>query len=294
VYHLHVYIEKRKMPAVLTAWEEEIIRTVAYYRYMTARDLTNLLVAKTSITWMRGLLADLSGKDDLQTHHYLCRFTLPSHGATRERVYVLGAKGRRLLQEQGIPVSWYFRPNRLKFLSYSYVIHNLILTRAMIAAAVWTKDHPTYFLTEKRICYELAGKVVPDAWLCFEDYTDEGVYQKPVLFEIDRGMENKDQFRAHVRGRINYLQSGEYKRTFYTDYATVAYATTGQTEAYRNTRRKAMCTWIMELLREMRMTEWAGVFRVASIEFANLYDNALFESEVWYRPDSEKAVRLFE
>jgi hypothetical protein len=84
------------MPAVLTAREEEIIRTVAYYRYMTACDLTNLLFAKTSITWMRGLLAELSGKDDLQTHHYLCRFTLPSHGATRERVYVLGAKGRRL------------------------------------------------------------------------------------------------------------------------------------------------------------------------------------------------------
>ena len=54
-----------------------------------------------------------------------------------------------------------------------------------------------------------------------------------------------------------------------------------------------MCTWIMELLREMRMTEWAGVFRVASIEFANLYDNALFEAEVWYRPDSDKAVGLF-
>ena len=68
------------MPAVLTAREEEIIKTVAYYRYMTARDLTNLLFAKTSITWMRGLLAELAGKDDLQTHHYLCRFTLPSHG----------------------------------------------------------------------------------------------------------------------------------------------------------------------------------------------------------------------
>jgi hypothetical protein len=121
-------------------------------------------------------------------------------------------KAGGFLQEQGTPVSWYFRPNRLKFLSYSYVIHNLILTRTMIAAAVWAKDHPTHFLTEKRICYELTGKVVPDPWLCFEDDTDEGVYQKPVLFEIDRGMENKDQFRAHVRGRINYIHPGSIKR----------------------------------------------------------------------------------
>src|SRR5687768_7622159 len=213
------------MPAVLTAREEEIIKTVAYYRYMTARDLTNLLFAKTSITWMRGLLADLSGKDDLQTHHYLCRFTLPSHGATRERVYVVGAKGRRLLREQGTPVSDYFRPNRLKFLSYGYVIHNLILTRTMITAALWAKDHPAFSLTDKRICYELTGKVVPDCWLRFEQQADDGRYVHPIIFEIDRGMENKDQFRAHVRGRINYLQSGEYKKTFDTEYATIVYAT---------------------------------------------------------------------
>jgi hypothetical protein len=50
----------------------------------------------------------------------------------------------------------------------------------------------------------------------------------------------------------------------------------------------------MQLLKEMRMTEWAGVFRVASIEFGTLYDNALFEGEVWHRPDTDKAVRLFE
>jgi hypothetical protein len=50
----------------------------------------------------------------------------------------------------------------------------------------------------------------------------------------------------------------------------------------------------MELLKESRMTDWAGVFRVADVEFGTLYDNALFESEVWYRPDQEKAVRLFD
>ena len=55
-----------------------------------------------------------------------------------------------------------------------------------------------------------------------------------------------------------------------------------------------MCGYIMELLREMRLIDWAGNFKVASVEFGKLYDNALFESEVWYRPDSNTAVRLFE
>ena len=127
----------------------------------------------------------------------------------------------------------------------------------------------------------------------FEEETKEGTYKQPVILELDRGMEHKPQFKAHVRGRINYIQSGEYKRTFNTDYFTIAYATTGQTEAYKETRRKAMCAWIAELLKEMRLENWTGIFRVASVEFQNLYNYALFEKDVWYRPDSPTPVSLF-
>jgi hypothetical protein len=194
----------------------------------------------------------------------------------------------------GLPATWYFRPHKLKFLSYSYVLHNLILTRTLIAAEAWAREHPTFSLTDKRIAYELTGKVIPDGWLMVEEHASDGIYEHPLLIELDRGMEFKAQFRNHVRGRINYIQSGEYKRTFKTDLATIVYVTTGQTEAYKISRRKAMCGWITELLKDMRLENWAGVFRVASIEFGSLYDNALFEGEVWYRPDSSTAVRLFE
>ena len=279
---------------ILSARDEEILKAVWYYRYITARDLTNLLFAKTSITHMREILATLSGGDDLQTHQYLCRFTLPSLNGTREKVYVLGSRGRRFLTDKGLSATWYFRPHKLKFLSYSYVLHNLILTRTLIAASLWAKDNPDVNLVDKRISYELAGKVVPDGWLLFEVQTPEGVYEQPVVIEIDRGMENKDKFRAHVRGRINYIQSGEYQKIYRTDVTTIAYATTGQTELYRTTRQKAICAYIMELLKDMRMESWAGVFRVASIEFNKLYENELFESEVWYRPDSPKPLRLFD
>ena len=74
---------------------------------------------------------------------------------------------------------------------------------------------------------------------------------------------------------------------------TIAYLTTGQTPEYRVQRQKTMCVWIRELLKEMRLEEWAGMFKVASVEFQNIYDNSLFEEEVWYRPDQEKAVPLF-
>ena len=191
------------------------------------------------------------------------------------------------------------RANRAKWqqiapASYSYVLHNLILTRTLIAANCWASEHPDFALVGKLICYELPGKVIPDGWLLFEEQTNNGVYEQPVMIELDRGMEYKVKFRDHVRGRINYLQSGDYKKTFQTDLATIAYLTTGQTAEYRVTRQKAMCTWIKELLKDMRLEAWAGVFKVASVEFQTLYDHALFESAVWFRPDSDTPVRLFD
>ena len=245
---------------ILTPRHEDILKAVWYYRYITARDLNNLLFAKTSITHMREILANLSGGEDLQANNFLCRFTLPSVGGTREKVYVLGAKGRRVLNQMGLPATWYFRPHKLKFLSYGYVLHNLILTRALIAASVWANEHPDFTLVDKRISYELAGKVVPDGWLLFEERTNNAVYEHPVMIELDRGMEHKVKFRDHVGGRINYLQSGEYKRTFKTDVATIAYLTPGQPPEYRETRRKAICHYIKELLEDMRLKDWSSVF----------------------------------
>ena len=62
---------------ILTPRDEEILKAVWYYRYITARDLNNLFFAKTSITHTREILATLSGAD-LQANNYLCRFPLVS------------------------------------------------------------------------------------------------------------------------------------------------------------------------------------------------------------------------
>jgi hypothetical protein len=282
------------MKQLLTPRDEEILKAVHYYRYVTARDIAHQQFSKSSLNYVREQLTELSGNTDLDQNNYLCRFNLPTATMKRqEKVFVLGAKGKRLLQRMGIPAMWYFRPHKLKFLSYSYVIHNLILARTMIAATQWAKDHPTYSLTDKRISYELSGKVIPDGWLRFSEQASDGTYAQPVILELDRGMEYRDRFRAHVRGRINYIQSGEYKKIFNTNVVTIAYLTTGQTPEYRVTRQKTMCMWIREFLKDMRLEDWSGVFKVASVEFQNIYDNSLFEEEAWYRPDSDKAVRLF-
>ena len=160
---------------ILTSRDEEVLRAVWYYRYITARDLTNLLFAKTSITHMREILATLSSGEDLQTNNYLCRFTLPSVNGTREKVYVLGAKGRRVLTEMGLPPTWYFRPHKLKFLSYGYVLHNLILTRTMIAGGLWAHEHPDFSLISKYICTNSKVRPFPTAGSCLKSKPIRGL-----------------------------------------------------------------------------------------------------------------------
>jgi hypothetical protein len=120
-------------------------------------------------------------------------------------------------------------------------------------------------------------------WLLFERVSNGN--QLPIFLEIDRGMEYRQRFKEHIRSRINFIEDGGYTRTFGSKSVTIAYATTGQTPSYRDTRRKTMALWTGEVLEELGKQNWAGVFRFASLDFKDLFDLALFEKAVWYRPD---------
>jgi hypothetical protein len=109
-----------------------------------------------------------------------------------------------------------------------------------------------------------------------------------VLLEIDRGSEYQERFKNHVRGRIEFIRSGDYARIFGTRAVSIAYATTGQVPDYADTRRKTMAVWTMEVLRELALESWTGVFHFTTVVYERLYEDAqtLFTKPVWYRPDS--------
>jgi hypothetical protein len=70
---------------------------------------------------------------------------------------------------------------------------------------------------------------------------------------------------------------------------TIAYATTattGQLPVSSDTRRNTMAVWTMEVLAELGLEHWAGIFRFTSVEYTGLFDLALFDKPVWYSPDS--------
>jgi hypothetical protein len=289
--------KKRKRPLMLTERDEKILRAVYAYRYMTILDLAWFLFKPSSKTHVGEIAAKLAGGKDLQTHSYLCRFGLPSVG-NAERVYTLGAKGRSYLSERGLPITWYFRPYKLRHFSHAHIQHNLLITRVVVAAHVWSRKQQVFSLVEVRFGHQLAGApqrvrqngegkvvpVVPDAWLLFE--RDSNGSQIPIFLEIDRGNEFQKRFKAHVRSRQLFVAVGKYAKLFGVQSVRFAYVTTGQTSEYREARRKSMCVWTMDVLKELGAEDWAQNFCYASIEYAGLFDLMLFEKPVWYRPDS--------
>jgi hypothetical protein len=299
-------------PVILTARTEEILKAIHLYRYMTALDVARLLYSPASITYVRGILASLAGGEDFAPNQYLYRFSLPTTSVgTKEKIYTLGSRGRDFLaREVGLPVDWYFRPHKVRHLSYGQLLHSLILTRFLVAAAVWAGKHPDVRLAQIRTCYELAQasptvaqaqargkaprKVIPDAWLLFER-RKEGAPACffPLLLEIDRGMEYQHKFKEHVRARIAFVkQGGAYTQLFGQSAVTIAYVTTGQRPEYRESRRAAMCAWTQEILAEQKKERWASVFRFHSLALEDIYTSNLFEEPVWYRPDSTLPVGL--
>jgi hypothetical protein len=298
-----------KAKPILTARDEAILRTIWKYRYMTALDVTKLLFSNGSHIYNRDNLTSLAGGEDLHTNAYLCRFSLPSSKiGNPERIYTLGVKGRNFLaRDIGLPVNWYFRPYKLKHLSYSTVLHNLILTRFLVASQICKEMN----VSEIQLCYELAnapgrvelglpagGKekkvtvaVIPDAWLDFERVADGKRF--PVILEIDRGMEYSRKFKQHVRSRIAFIESGQYKQVFGRQAVRVVYITTGETPEYRETRRKAMTTWTCEVLAEKKMENWSSLFYFGSLVFEEIYDTGFFTDALWFRPDLKEPIGLF-
>ena len=280
----------------LSPTEEEILRIMSTYRYMTAHDVAYSIGRPKSVTHVRSALSRLAGGADNKERECLYRFPFPSGKAGNpERIFTLGSAGRDIVHSLGIPVDWYYRPSKTGRLSASYLAHQLMLTRFVLCACHFTSHSPDYTLADVRLCYDIerglgkraAETVVPDAWLDFARVADGERF--PVLVEIDRGSEFQERFKHHVTGRLAFIRSGEYARVFGTPAVIIAYATTGRTQAHADSRRKTMAAWTMEVLQELRLENWVGIFRFTSaMEYKRLYEEGhmLFTQPVWYRPDA--------
>src|SRR3712207_3362280 len=106
----------------LTHRDERILRAMATYRFLTALDVAHLLFHPSSLTYVREVLRRMAGGGDYVQRHLLYRFAMPMPTGAKLRVYALGSKGRDELSHDG-----YYRPSKLRSLSYGYLWHCLLL-----------------------------------------------------------------------------------------------------------------------------------------------------------------------
>jgi hypothetical protein len=300
-----------KKPLILTATQEKVLRATHFYRFLCAQDICRLHWSSNSITYVRDLLANLA------KHKYLYRFQLPSvhsGGIGAERIYTLGAAGRKFMEKSGFKIDWVYKPHRIKLASYGAALHNLLLSRILIAASVWAKNQPNFKLVKTRICYELAReapsiqlinakgeremvKVIPDAYLLFQKLNNnkhERFYQ--VILELDRGTEFQKRLVKSIRARLEFIKDSEaYRRLLGMEPKNViiAYITTGDRPEYRESRRRAMSDWAMEVISQSDLENLSCSFLFCSVVASEIYNIPLFEGAGWFKPGESSPVSLF-
>lgn len=301
---------------VITKRYEEILQAVYTYRFVTAIDIARLFFSPTTINHSREILSLLSGKQDYAERHYLYRFPLPNTriGGT-EKIYTLGSQGRMYLQSQGMQVDWYFRPYKVAGMTYQNCLHALTLTRFLVAAHVFVKQHPEWELSTLRTEYELKkelaeekakqqavtipltldnGKeqeevvVIPDAWLLFQKHNKKKDSVHPVFVEIDRASEQQKYFKRQVRARALFLTNGGYTKLFGTNKGVIAYATTGN-----QTRVDSMRKWTHDVLAELKLKKLTSRFLFCNLMPSWEQDTTrLFLSPLWYKAGQKSGGTL--
>src|SRR5205085_303105 len=99
----------------------------------------------------------LAGGDKLP-HYHLYRFPRPhTTRGSSEKVYTLAARGRGYLcRTLGERVDWWYSPAKASNHSFSYLLHQLTLSRLVCAAQHWARQQTGYRLTQSALSYTLA------------------------------------------------------------------------------------------------------------------------------------------
>ena len=96
---------------LLNSRDEEILKTIHFYRYITGIDVAHRLFSPGSRKHVIEVLSGLAGGVDHARNQYLYRFGLPkAQKGNVERIFTLGVRGKELLESLGMPVEWVLPP----------------------------------------------------------------------------------------------------------------------------------------------------------------------------------------
>lgn len=280
------------MSRPLTAADEVILRALHAYRYLTAAQLTRLLYAPGSLTYVQTKLKGLRERGVVQAI-FLPRRT---QAGSAPSVYTLARAGQRQVAQLGITIPPRARPGEETGRSYLFLSHTLAVNDVVIAAALLTRHQNAVQLAAWQHEHEIKHRplavslghnkrqlVVPDAWL---DFRVPGGEQVCVLLELDRGTEDRSQWTKKLAGLLAALQ-GPYQAAFDTDSAVVAVLTTAG-----DVRAGALLAWSESVLKEQHQERLAQAFCFQAAQPGAVSPQDLFLAPSWRAPFQPDRVPL--
>jgi hypothetical protein len=286
--------------------KEQLIRACCRYQWMTVVDFWQWLHAVNDSAPTRNHVGKVvSG---LAKDGYLHTFPLPkTRSGQATHVFVPGAPCRELLRKTGEEDKFLFNsPATMQGYSYSFMLHNLTVSRLAIGAALYFRGHPDCYLAETRLSYDMLRTpprlsstdaqtpltAIPDLWLHI--IADDGT-EYPLWIEIDRGSETRATFQRLLRARLLYIISDEYQEYFGTRHVRLCYAVTSSNQPDKDNRLNTMLHWADEVISKENLHALAPFIRVTTITYETLYERLprLFAEPVWYHPDNTSPVLLF-
>src|ERR671914_208811 len=263
---------------------EKILIVLAVFGYLTAEQITRLLFAPSSISYVRKLLKSLvtggfvfviGGK----TVHPHALYTLSGVGRTYAEA--LGTSPRKRVrkgeeQERG------HNPYFLK--------HTIAVIDFLISARLLANTHATIELTriiterelKRKIYVAIPDKICiePDAsceFLITEDWHEKPQTWKDIVhIEVYRHLPPVEwRFKQKIQGYVTYALSGQHKALFNTSALAIAVI------AVSTQMATTLKQWTEETLLEMGRPAEGGWFFFCNLDPAKARPEELFLSPVW-------------
>jgi hypothetical protein len=265
---------------ILLRGSEQMPIGLYHLHLATAEQLCRLHYSMGSIKWVKAKLRMLCD------HGYVQYDAMPTKFTRSPYYYTMGKLGMQYLHKAGFDINKAFRAGKEVDKQALFVRHTLELNDIIIAAAL-LKRYSNYWLGDfiherelKRHPYKVPWQgrpltLIPDTYLSFRVRLPDGKQlYRAVLVEHDRGTEEQQHFRRHIRSYIAMLKSKAYVELFRVKNITIAFSTLAGAE-----RLKQMHDWALKELDATREpNEIRGAFR-----FTNL-TRLLEPQQVWLEP----------
>jgi hypothetical protein len=289
---------------LITQVDEDILRALARFHYLTAAQASRLLYPNLSDNnrYVQRLCKRL-----VDAEYVLRLRALPvPHYGQAPHIFALAHKGRQYMQEYGMGMPGYFRPSKENRATqnHPFITHRLATIDVMIAAAGLCRDGSIVcprMLSERELKHGALRvevppgprsdlervrrvAVIPDAWFQLSIAKGSPV---SIAVELDRSTEDQKVWRQKVAAYA-YWAEGPYQAAFETDNLTIAVVCPS------DARVSVLADWTMRELRSRNLEHLADIFLLTAASPVSCTPRQFFLDSVWRSVRQPTALCLLE